>query len=264
MYVVRYGRADSSDFRYLALAGGQCLVAGVSVSSSTAQGPGTLTMSLTGDLVFQVAGVTKWHTNTTGIGNKVCMNADGTLAVYSSSAAILWQNNAGGVTYPGYASTQSKYELDFVARNTDTVINGLSIWMTNPKYSIIEGWLSYTKNSLDLWQLEVMPKGSSLVSTDGSHKLALDTGGNLIIYHGSTVTYHTGTGNKGVTTLAFNNLTNKLELVNSAGSVIRSSAAKSYDTTKYYPNALTMQNDGNLVVYLNNGQAIWASNTAGK
>jgi hypothetical protein len=89
--------------------------------------------------------------------------------------------------------------------------------------------LTQTKSS-SLVSPGTLSMGGSLVSTNGSYTLKMQTDGNLVIYYGSTAIFASNTS--------------------------------SSTTTNTY--TLKLQSDGNLVIYKNGSTSIWESRTDGK
>lgn len=124
-----------------------------------------------------------------------------------------------------------------------------------------------------LWQSNTRQECSSTPC-----RMSFQSDGNLVLYRGNQAYWSTGTGSgvlKG-SVLKLSEYSPQMSIVNAAGSVVW---ANTYSFKKYkieqgkflrfgnVPHILTMQSDGNLVVYKVDGsklEAKWATNTAKK
>jgi len=80
-------------------------------------------------------------------------------------------------------------------------------------------------------------EGSTLLSCDGSSSLKIQSDGNVVVYNGGAAIWSTNTAD------------NELNAAGGPGQGV-------------HPYHLTMQTDGNLVLYAANGRVMWASNTS--
>jgi hypothetical protein len=99
-----------------------------------------------------------------------------------------------------------------------------------------------------------LSSGQSLTSTNGSHRLVLQSDGNLVIYKNTgEAIWDTKTNGKGGNRFILQGDGN-LVLRNSSGSAIWASGTNGKGGTK-----LVMQDDGNLVLYTSSNAAVWSS-----
>lgn len=100
--------------------------------------------------------------------------------------------------------------------------------------------------------------GQSVQAADHSHRLTMQTDGNLVVYHGNTATWATHTDKHPGAHLVAQGDGN-IVLYDAAGKPLWSTRTNGRPVNK-----LVMQGDGNLVAYDNTGHAHWNSATAGK
>ena len=107
---------------------------------------------------------------------------------------------------------------------------------------------------------QVLLQAQGLVSGDGSHTLSFQEDGNLVLYHGSSGIWSTGTGSRSPAGVYLVMQTDgNLVLYDAQHNGIWSSG------TQGNPGAtLLVQGDGNLVIYSTSGQGVWSSQTNGK
>jgi hypothetical protein len=104
-----------------------------------------------------------------------------------------------------------------------------------------------------------LASGATSSSCNGHYKLAMQTDGNLVLYHnGVGATWATGTNGKGGHS-ANMQADGNFVLYNSANKPLW--ASNTYGKNGAH---LAIQDDGNLVVYSSGGTALWASHTNGK
>ncbi|MFY0573990.1 SGNH/GDSL hydrolase family protein [Cystobacter fuscus] len=100
-----------------------------------------------------------------------------------------------------------------------------------------------------------LSRGQSLVSCDGRFSLTLQNDGNLVLYHGSTPLFSTGTVGSTAAEVLFQQDGNLVEY-DSAGQLLWQTRTAGQGGAMFY-----LQNDGNLVIYDSAGSPLWASNT---
>lgn len=228
------------------LTSGQCLLAGQNSTNSVV----TMAMQGDGNFVLYKGNTVLWSTGTAGTGskNRLCMQTDGNLVLYTSTNKVLWQSHTAGFSH---------YRI-YLNQYPNAMAMGLSVGYTPDKsrlYNTPTPWISGKRSTLDL-VFAVLTMGSQLTSPDGSHRLVMQTDGNLVIYNSKNIATWTS-GTSGTTAHYLGWLTS-FSLVDTAGNRIKVLANLSG------PRDLIMQNDGNLVVYNEAGKAIWNSGTAGK
>ena len=105
---------------------------------------------------------------------------------------------------------------------------------------------------------QALASGATHSSCNKHYDLAMQTDGNLVLYHGNTAIWATGTNGKGGHRAAMQTDGNFV-LYTAAGKALWASGT-SGDEGAY----LAVQDDGNLVVYSAYGKALWDSSTNGK
>jgi hypothetical protein len=105
---------------------------------------------------------------------------------------------------------------------------------------------------------EVLTKGQYKTSSNGVYKFIYQTDGNVVLYHGSSAIWASGTNGKASTSLKMQNDGN-LVLYNGT------SAVWSSGTSGNGKSVLLVQSDGNTVIYTQgSGGAMWSTKTNGK
>ncbi len=113
-------------------------------------------------------------------------------------------------------------------------------------------------------------KSDSYTSPDGGYKFIMQEDGNLVLYHGSAAIWAAGTadseqknGDGGVKTILQSD--GNLQVFDSKNDVLWESETAAGKHTTYYEGAtISVQDDGNVVLYetpANGNQAIWATGT---
>ena len=179
------------------------------------------------------------------------MQGDGNLVLYTAGHMhAIWSSNTNGKNGK-FVAMQSDGNL--VIYNS----GGKSIWAsdTSGKESTLrlqaDGNLVVYK-TLDnaLWSSDTNNKGGKYIS--------MQTDGNLVMYGDKGAVWASDTNKRGNAVVSgCNNQTDRLEMKQrlNAGEIICSK-------NKYYK--LSMQTDGNLVIYTGQTSATWASNSSGK
>ena len=162
-----------------------------------------LTMQVGGNLVEQdAANAVVWASGTSGSGARVVMQDDGNLVVYDGADNALWASATSG--HPGaHLSLLDTGQLLVVSAA------GVPLWAASGV--LLPG--------------ASLAAGQTLSSPNASSTLTMQSDGNLVLHHGATAVWSSGTS--------------------SAGS------------------HAVMQGDGNLVVYSGASVPQWASNSDG-
>jgi hypothetical protein len=98
----------------------------------------------------------------------------------------------------------------------------------------------------------------SIVSCDGSHTLVLGGDGNLVLYHGSTALWSSGTAGKASANAIMQGDGNFVIYSTSGAALWASNTAGNNGAS------LSVQDDGNVVIYSTSGAALWSTGTAGQ
>lgn len=168
----------------------------------------------------------------------------------------------GASMFPAAAST-SHYFYDAAGRYIGQTTTSAQVRSNRYDGADNRTWyLSQASNvpssSQTLGNSQSLFQGQALVSANGVYVLGLQEDGNLVIYHGSTAIWNTGTGGTDTATL----------LMGSDGTLFLQDAqwntVWSTNTTGNPGATLTMQTDGNLVLYSTAGVALWSSGTYGR
>ena len=176
------------------------LTAGQTLLSPT--GAFRLTLQNDGNLVeYDAANIVVWTTNTNA-GSRLAMQGDGNLVLYDNANDPLWASNTSG--QPGAYLTL----LDTGQLLVNSAA-GAPLW-AGPGALLPDTTLG---------------SGQSLSSPSGTYQLTMQADGSLVVHHGGTVVWSSGTSSPGAHAL--------------------------------------LQGDGNLVVYTNTSQPLWATNSDG-
>jgi hypothetical protein len=235
--------------------GGEGLVDGESFSSC--DGRFTLAMQTDHNLVLYHNGAgALWSTATNGSdGFAAIMQGDGNFVLYGKQSNALWNSATEGHS-GAYLAVQDDGNLVVYDAG------GKALWDTNtvvpappppppPPSPPASCTLMSPGNEL--------LAGQSLSSCDGRHTLAMQTDGNLVLYHnGAGATWATMTNGKG----------GQRAIMQGDGNfVVYDAEGKALwnSVTEGHPGAsLDVQDDGNLVVYAPGGGALWNTGTEGK
>jgi hypothetical protein len=161
-----------------------------------------LTLQNDGNLVeYDAVNTVVWATNTS-TGSRMSMQSDGNLVLYDNADDPLWASNTSG--RPGaYLTLLDTGQL---------IVNsasGVPLWV-GPGALLPDSTLA---------------SGQTLASPTGKYQLTMQSDGNLVLHHGATEVWSSGTSSPGAHAL--------------------------------------LQGDGNLVVYSSSSQPLWASKTDG-
>ncbi|MCW2527386.1 MAG: mannose-binding lectin [Pseudonocardiales bacterium] len=258
---------------------GQALRSGESLVSPS--GRYVLTMQADGDAVVTGPGRRLWSSGTSsaGPGATLVLQSDGNLVVYSASSVAAWASGTAGMSGASL-------------RLADTGVLELSsagkpVWVGAPNVLRPGDALSSTESmySANLrYRLLMQPDGNLVLygptraiwssGTYGSpgNRLALQADGNLVVYNVHDVAvFNTGTHGRAGTQLQLGS--DSWLVLTSGGSPVWSASAPTIGPGTTIPAgeavrspdgavALSMQEDGNLVVSLN-GAPLWNSGTRG-
>ncbi len=186
------GPAELAPDRQLTL--GQTLRSPTGAYRLTLQGDGNL-------VEYDAADTVVWATGTS-TGSRFVMQGDGNLVLYDNADTPLWASNTNG--HAGAGLTLLDTGQLVVAGPS-----GAPLW-AGPGVLLAD---------------TVLGSGQSLDSPTGAYQLTMQAGGNLVLHHGATEVWSSGTSSAGAHAL--------------------------------------VQGDGNLVVYSSGSVPLWASNTGG-
>lgn len=213
-------------------------------SWTSCDGRFTLAMQGDGNLVLYSLGVPLWSTGTNGLGGAiVVMQGDGNLVEYSEHSYPLFATGTDGhggahlaiqddgnlVVYAGSAPLWDSHTAGMPAGPT-------GCGAIEPGHGLAVG--------------------QAVGSCDGQHALVLQGDGNLVLYHGGTATWSSGTVQSGARSVVMQGDGN-LVIYGASGALWASG------TDGHGGATLAVQDDGNLVLY-QGGRAIWASGTNGR
>src|SRR5487761_2407701 len=236
-----------------------------------------LSMQGDGNLVLYDGATPAWATGTSGVGNYAVMQGDGNLVLYSAANSALWASNTSGNA--GADLTLSDAGVLGVDSGTTVIWAATAVLAPNA----------------------TLVATQSIRSPNGQFRLSMQGDGNLVLYDGATPAWATGTS--GVGNYAVMQGDGNLVLYSAANSALWASNTSGNagadltlsdagvlgvdsgttviwaTTAVLTPNAtlvatqsihspngqfrLSMQGDGNLVLYSAANSALWASNTSG-
>jgi lysozyme len=228
---------------------GEGLVAGQSYSSC--DGRFSLAMQTDGNLVLYRNGAgAMWASNTHGTDGYVAvMQGDGNLVVYGQHSNPLWASGTNGHGGSVLALQDDGNAVVYAP-------GGKALWATN---TVVPAAPPAPSGCGMFQPGQGLTAGQSYSSCDGRYTLAMQTDGNLVLYHnGKGAIWATGTNGKS----GFN------AVMQGDGNFvlydIHSKPLWASNTSGHGGSTLAIQNDGNAVVYAPGGKAIWASGTNGK
>jgi GH25 family lysozyme M1 (1,4-beta-N-acetylmuramidase) len=232
-----------------AIAPGHGLSAGEAVSSC--DGRFSLAMQADGNLVLYRNGAgAVWATGTDGSdGYAAIMQGDGNFVLYGKHSNPLWDSHTDG---HGGASLAVQDDGNVVVYAS----NGSPLWASN---TVFPAPPAAPSGCGSIAPDHGLTAGETYASCGGQYTLAMQTDGNLVLYHaGKGAIWATGTNGKG----GYN------AIMQGDGNFVL------YDTKNHplwdsHTNGhggadLAVQDDGNLVVYAPGDKPVWASNTNGK
>ena len=228
---------------------GQGLVAGQSYASC--DGRFSLAMQGDGNLVlYHNGGGALWSSGTSGSdGDVAVMQGDGNFVLYGKHSNPLWSSGSNG---HGGASLALQNDGNAVVYAP----GGKAVWASN---TVVPGAPPAPAGCTVIHPGQGLTAGESFSSCNGQYLLAMQTDGNLVLYHnGKGAIWSTGTNGKG----GFN------AIMQGDGNFVvydvKNSAIWNSKTNGHGGAFLAAQDDGNLVVYTAASKAIWASGTNGK
>ena len=231
---------------------GQGLVDGDGFSSC--DGRFTLAMQTDGNLVLYHNGAgALWATKTDGSdGFAAVMQGDGNFVLYGKHSNALWNSDTEGHA-GAYLAVQDDGNLVVYTSASK------ALWASNTVVAAPPPPPPPPSSCTLLSPGSELTAGQSLSSCDGKHTLAMQTDGNLVLYHnGVGALWATGTNGKGGHTAIMQGDGNFV-LYNAADHPLWNSV------TEGHPGAwLDVQDDGNLVVYAPGGAPLWNTQTNGK
>lgn len=231
---------------------GQGLTAGESFSSC--DGRFSLAMQTDGNLVLYHNGAgALWATHSDGTdGFAAVMQGDGNFVLYGKHSNALWDSKT-----PGHGGAT------LVVQDDGNLVvyapGGKAIWASNTVVPAPPPPPPPVTGCTMMKPGQGLTAGQQLSSCDGHHTLAMQTDGNLVLYHnGVGALWATGTNGKGGHTAVMQGDGNFV-LYDSASHPLWAS-----NTDGHGGAYLAVQDDGNLVVYASGGGALWNTHTNGK
>jgi len=202
-----------------------------------------------GNLVLYKGSTAVWSTGTYGNeGARLRLGDDGTLALYSGSGVVLWRAGelvAGSGLQPGQTIASSNGQYRLVMQSDGNLV-------------------CYGRDGSSRW--------SSQTAGIRDVRLVMQGDGNLVLYSGSTPVWSTNTWGHAGAHLQLGD-TGVLDLIAANGGFLWSTGSQVVGGSSLRegesitsPNGqyrLVMQTDGNLVLYRQDGTAIWSSRTYG-
>jgi hypothetical protein len=235
-------------FGSLGMPKGQCLNAGQYFKNSLSD-YNTLTMQPDGNLVLtSQSGGVKWHAGTANKGgNRVCLQTDGNFVMYTASNTAVWQTYTSGLP--------ANYVSLSITPNAVVLVSGVADYHTS-------FWTSLKRNTI--LSHEVIPRNSSLYSTNSLYRLTMQNDGNFVLYtNQGKALWASGSGGKGGAYAGFNSNDGIVRVYNKSRVSVWQNTTKIFYGTDY-AKRLVVQDDGNVVLYSNLGKPVWNTATAGK
>ena len=263
---------------------------------SIAVGSDTLVMQTDGNLVMYHGSTAVWAASfflsqgipkgsfSGGAGAKAVFQSDGNLVLYNAANAPYWYSNTGGT--PGAVlNLTSAAPYVAVANSSGAPIFAPIIaaygFQLNAGQSAVFGDLSLTlqtdgnlvlyKGSSALWSTSLFPGQSRPEGavTEGMAcagcRAVFQSDGNFVLYNGSVAYWDSGTEGGSGSLFEVTGTAPYVTITNASGSPLFAQIAKSQgfklmagSNLNIGDTALSMQTDGNLVLY-QNGEALWAA-----
>jgi hypothetical protein len=232
---------------------GHGLAAGQSFSSC--DGRFSLAMQTDGNLVLYHNGAgALWSTHSNGSdGFAAVMQGDGNFVLYGKHSNALWDSDTDG---HGGATLAVQDDGNLVVYAP----GGKALWASNTVVPPPPPTPPPPPAGCTIMNPgQQLSAGQQFSSCDGHHTLAMQTDGNLVLYHnGVGAIWATGTNGKGGHTAVMQGDGNFV-LYNAANHPLWAS-----NTNGHGGAHLAVQDDGNLVVYASGGAALWNTHTNGK
>jgi hypothetical protein len=226
-------------------------------SFSSCDGRFSLAMQTDGNLVLYQNGVgALWSTHSSGSdGFSAVIQGDGNFVLYGQHSNALWNtqtNGHGGATLV----VQDDGNLVVYAPG------GKALWASNTVVAAPPPPPPPPPPPASCMLMDPgqqLNPGQQLSSCDGKHTLAMQTDGNLVLYHnGVGALWATGTNGKGGHTAVMQGDGNFV-LYDASSHALWNSHTQGNGGAH-----LAVQDDGNLVVYAAGGAALWNTHTNGK
>lgn len=190
----------------------------------------------------------------TGNNNRACLQTDGNFVVYNTSGPV-WNSSTSGFAIGSlYIAGQNSQSFQLIVANTGTSSMG----------DHTSVWSSATRSALGVQDL--LTNNQSLRSANGNYTLTTQTDGNVVLAKtNGQILWHANSYGKGGRTFGLNDVTGQAEIYGTNGQVVwQSPTTYVKNSSSVYPGILVLQDDGNLVLYTNAGQAVWNTGTANK
>jgi lysozyme len=228
---------------------GQGLAVGESYGSC--DGRFSLAMQTDGNLVLYRNGAgALWSSHTSGgDGYAAIMQTDGNFVLYGHHTNALWASGTSGHGGSALALQDDGNAVLYAPGSK-------AIWATN---TVVPAEPPAPSGCGTIHPGQGLSAGQSYSSCSGVYSLAMQTDGNLVLYHnGKGALWSTGTNGKD----GYN------AIMQGDGNFVlydtKNQPLWNSKTNGHAGASLAIQDDGNAVVYAPGSKAVWASNTSGK
>jgi hypothetical protein len=250
----------------------------------------TLSMQTDGNLVlYSPSGTPLWYTATSGqdCSGDQCVavfQTDGNLVVYNGSTP-LWTSATGGHPGAQLLLYSEAPELEIVDESNNLLFSNEPLYaagtfqLAQNTYVAVGSstLLMQTDGNLVLYSSDGTPLWSTGTGgqdcTAGQCVAIFQSDGNFVVYNGSTVLWTSGTAGYPDAELLLDGQSPQLEITNTDSSILWANV-DTFDAgnlTLYQGTSvdfdslsLTMQTDGNLVLYQSDGSVVWTTGTSGQ
>jgi len=193
-----------------------------------------------GDLVLYANGIRRWASNTAGLApGSVFVSEDGNLIMHDSTEQVVWSTGT-----KAEAGSNAHILLQEDGNVVLCAHDGTNLWSTGTVCDLsggtqllfdgllvengqtLEGFDKHSSTSM-LFVGKELRAGQKLTSKNGTFELVYEAEGNLVLYAQGEVDWSTGTGGMD-------------------------------------PGRVVVENHGELIIYNNNGELVWSTETLGK
>jgi hypothetical protein len=206
----------------------------------------TLTMEPDGNVVLRdAASIIKFQTNTRQPGSRLSLSAEGELMVFSPSNAVLWRTTAGlGGVERLVLGDDGVMRIQSGSWGPGRQLSRYThLWSSNGPQPAVTG----------LWFGESLPAGRSLTSPSGSHRLVMQTDGNLVLYRSTgAAVWSSGTSHPSGRARLYFGQFGEMWIAVPNGPVLRD-----FRTGYKGANRLSVRDDGRLVVTAPTGAVLF-------
>ncbi len=204
-----------------------------------------LTLQRDGNVALHANFKTVWNTGVFPTANRLVMQGDGNLVLYTAGGQALWNTATAG--NPG-ARLVVQTDGNLVMYSAGNAVLWATYTLHTPEH------LSYINTTLPSGRLY---PGQSIDTTDRRFKLILQTDGNLVLYSPNRATWATGTDGRSVSFLAMQPDGN-LVLYDRSAKPIWYTGTSGHGSLR-----LLLQPDGNAVLYNWLNVPFWHTQTSG-